>query len=85
MYIVFEIKPWPFYFDNGFTSRNSLFGGAKVTKNPDLDNYSYSGYGISFDVCGTFSLGNGGFSMNVIKFGADMSSSVHVDNKERIS
>ena len=36
--------------------RNSLFGDIKLTKNPDLDKYSFSGYGISFDVRGTFSL-----------------------------
>ena len=27
-----------------------------MTKNTDLDKYSYSGYGISFDIRGSFSL-----------------------------
>ena len=51
-----------------------------MTKNTDSDKYSYSGYGISFDVNGTFSLSNGGStSKNVIIFDADMGSSVDVE------
>ena len=57
----------------------------KLTKNADPDKYSYSGYCISFDVCGTFSMTNGGFGKNVIKLRAHMSSSVHVDHKKKIS
>ena len=34
----------------------------KLAKNADPDKHFYSGYGISFDVCGSFSLSNGGFS-----------------------
>ena len=52
------------------------------TKNFDPDNYSYFGYCFSFDVHGTFSLTNGRFGTNVVIFGADMSSSVLVDNKK---
>ena len=48
----------------------------------DIDKYKYSGYEIRFDWCGTFSVANG-FGRNVIIFGADMSSSVHVDNKKK--
>ena len=51
-----------------------------MTKNTDSGKYSYSGYGISFDVNGTFSLSNGGStSKNVIIFDADMGSSVDVE------
>ena len=32
---------------------------------------------------GTFSFPTGGFGKNVIVFGADISSSVHIDNKKR--
>ena len=78
-----EIKPWPCYFDNGFSLRNSLSGGAKLTKNADSGKYSYSVYSISFDVHGTFSLPNRSFGKNVVIFGADMSSSVHINNKEK--
>ena len=54
-----------------------------MTKNADPDKLEYSGYGIRFDACGTFSLFVGSaFGKNVIKFGADMSSSVHIGNKK---
>ena len=54
-------------------------------KNAEKDKYKYLGYGIGFDNQGAFSLSNSsGFGKNVIIFGADMSSSVHVDNKIRI-
>ena len=47
----------------------------------DIDKYRYSGYGIGFDRRGSFSFLGGGFGQNVIVFGADMNSSIHVDNK----
>ena len=47
----------------------------------DIDKYRYSGYGIGFDRRGSFSFPGGGFGQNVIIFGADMNSSIHVDNK----
>ena len=56
LYIIFEIKSWPFYVDNEFTFRNSLFEDVNLIKKVDPDKYSYSGYGISIDVSGTFSL-----------------------------
>ena len=43
------MKSWPHYNDNGFTLRNSLFGDVKLTKNPYLNEYFYSGNGITFD------------------------------------
>ena len=62
---------------------NCLFGAVKLTKNPDIDKYKYSGYGIGFDRKGMFSIGNG-FGKNVIIFCAGMSSSVHTYNKKKI-
>ena len=53
-----------------------------MTKNNNIDKYEYSGYGIGFDRKGKFSAGNG-FDRDYIIFGADMSSSVHVDNKKK--
>ena len=58
---------------------NCLLGPVKLTKDPAINKYKYSGYGIRFDRKGKFSFGNG-FGKNVIISGADMSSSVHVDN-----
>ena len=58
-----------------------MFGAVKLTRNADIDKYRYSGYGIWFDRKGSLSFPGSGFDQNVITFGADMSSSVHVDNK----
>ena len=49
----------------------------------DLDKYKYSGYGIGFDSRSEFLLPDGTMGKNVIIFGAGMSSSVHIDNKEK--
>ena len=58
-----------------------MFGAVKLTKNADIRKYHYSGYGIGFARKGSFSFSGSEFGQNVIIFGADMSSSVHVDNK----
>ena len=65
------------------TIKNCLFGAVTLTKNADIDKYRYSGYGIGFDRRGSFSFPGSGFGQNVIIFGADMSSSKHIDNKIR--
>ena len=74
----YEIKSWLYYFENGFTLRNPLFGGVNLTKNADPDKYSYSGYRISFDEYGSSSLPNWSFGTDLVIFGADMSSSLHM-------
>ena len=68
-------------FKHWFTLRGCLFGSVKLTKNTDPDKYSYSGYGIGFDTQIEYSLPDGSVGKNVIIFRADMSSSVHIDNK----
>ena len=45
----------------------------KLTKNADPDKYKYSGHGIGFGSTGE----------NVIIFGADVSSPVQIDNKNK--
>ena len=59
-----------------------MFGTVKITKNSDIDNYKYSGYGIGFDRKGNFSFDNG-FSLSAIIFGVDMSSAVHANNRTK--
>ena len=54
-----------------------------MTKNADVNKYKYSGYRIVFDRTSSFSFPGGGNGKNVIFFGVDMNSSVHVDNKEK--
>ena len=59
-----------------------MFGAAKSTKNADIDKYQHSRYGM--DLIGSFSLSDdSGFGKHVVIFGADMNSSVHVDNKKK--
>ena len=60
-----------------------MLGAVTLTKKADIDKYGYSGYGIGFDRKSSFSFPGGRFGQNVIIFGADMSSSVHVDNKKK--
>ena len=64
------------------TLENCLFGVVSLAKPADIGLYKYSGYGIGFDRRGQFQFGNG-FGRNVIILGADMSSSVHANNKTR--
>ena len=52
-----------------------------LTKNADIEKYKYSGYGIGFDRRSSFSFTIGGFGQNTLIFGADISSSIHIDNK----
>ena len=53
------------------------------TKNAYIDKYGYSGYGIGFGRRSSFSFLGGGFGQNALIFGADMSSSAHIDNKKK--
>ena len=62
---------------------NCLFGAVTLTKHVNIDKYGYSGYGIEFDRKGSFSFPSGGYGQNVIIFGVDMSSSIHIDNKKK--
>ena len=59
-----------------------FFGAVKLTKTSDIDKYQYSGYGIGFNLKGTFSHPNGtSFGPNVLVFGCDVSSSVHANKR----
>ena len=82
IYIVYELGASSSH-NNDPTLKNCLFGAVTLTKNADIDKYGYSGYGIGFDKRSSFSFPGGGFGQNVIIFGVDMSSSVHVDNKKK--
>ena len=60
-----------------------MFGSVKLTKNAGPDKYKYSSYSIGLDSRSEFSLTDGRMGRNVIIFRADMSSSVHVNNKNK--
>ena len=81
IYIVYEISK-NYKISSYPTLENCLFGAVSLTKHVDIDHYKYSGYDIGFDRKGEFSFGNG-FGRNCIIFGADMSSSVHANNKTK--
>ena len=83
IYIVYELGASTSNVSNP-TLKDCLFGAVTLTKNTDIDNYEYSGYGIGFDRKSSFSFPGGGFGQNVLIFGADMSSSAHIDNKKKI-
>ena len=82
IYIVYELGASGSN-DNDPTLKNCLFGAVTLTKNADIDKYGYSGYGIGFDRRSRFSFPSGGFGQNILIFGADMSSSAHIDNKKK--
>ena len=65
------------------TIKNCLSGAVTLTKNADIEKYKYSGYGIGFDRRSSFSFPSGGFCQNVLMFGTDMSTSIHINNKKK--
>ena len=80
IYIAYELRASSSHI-NDPAIKNCLFGVVTLTKKADIDKYKYSGYVIGFDRRGSFSFPGGGFGQNVIIFGADMNSSIHIDNK----
>ena len=82
IYIVYELGASGSLI-NDPTLKNCLFGAVTLTKNADIDNYGYSGYGIGFDRRSSFSFVRGRFGQNVIIFGVDISSSSQIDNKKK--
>ena len=63
------------------TLKHCLFGPVTLNKNADIEKYKYSGYDIEFDRTSSFPFTGGGFGQNVLIYGADMSTSIHIDNK----
>ena len=80
IYIVYEINS-TCTSKSSFTLKNSLFGAVKITKNADISKYKYSGYGVGFDSKGSFLHADGTYGVNIIIFGADLSSSTHANNR----
>ena len=82
IYIVYEINKNIDISDYP-TLENFLFRAVNQTKNADINKYKYSGYVIGFDRHGSSSFPVTGLGRNVIIFGVDTSSSVHVDNTKK--
>ena len=83
IYIVYELGASSSHI-NDPTLKNCLFGAVTLTKNADIDEYGYSGYGIGFDRRGSSSFPGGGYGQNILIFGVDMSFSAHIDNKKDV-
>ena len=82
-YIVYEIHLWNRGYDDYPTLENSSFGAFKLVTNADIDKYKYSWYGIGFDSRGTSPVATR-FGRNLIIFGVDISSSVHLDKNKKL-
>ena len=82
IYIIYELGASTSS-DSDPTIKNCLFGAVTLTENTDINKYKYSGYGTRFDRRSSFSFPGGGFGQNIIYFGADMNSSIHIDSKRK--
>ena len=83
MYIAYKLDAWSKELNTDFTLGICLFDAVKLTKNTDPDKYKYSGYSIGFDSHSQFSWTDGNYGKNVIIFGGDNSSSMHIDGKNK--
>ena len=88
IYIVYKLTPISSTRNTDYTIQNALFGSMKITKNTDSSKNNCKRYGLCFDEGGEFghTVKQGNFNRttnakNVIIFGVDMSSSVHVTNR----
>ena len=72
-FIIYELDIWLRDLNSEFTLKDCLFGGVKLTKNPDPDKYMYSGYGIGFDSRLLLSLPIFDWGKNVTIFAVDLS------------
>ena len=83
LYISYTIGPQLRNLDTGFTLGNCLLRSVELTKKADLDKYKYTSYGVQIDSSSKSLFTDGSYGKNVIILGADMSSSVHIDNKNK--
>ena len=85
LYIVYELNTWSQDLNAEFMLKDCLFGTVKITKNANPNKYSYSGYGIGVDSLSLFSISIFSFDWgkNAIIFGADMTSSVHANKRNK--
>ena len=67
-----------------FILGNVLCGTVNLAKYAYKNEYKYSGYGVGFNNNGIFPESIGRFGKNIIIFGADMNSVVHVNKRENI-
>ena len=79
IYSVYEIRK-NYFISRYPTLENCLFRAVSLTKNIDIYQYKYSGYGIGCSRKREFSFGNR-YGRNVNAFGVDLTNSSHANNK----
>ena len=79
IYIIYELSVSSSHISDP-TIKNCLFGAVTLIENADIEKCRCSGNGIGFDRRSSFSFPSGGFGQNLLIFGGDMSSSIHIDN-----
>ena len=83
LFIVYELDTCSGDLSTDFTLKDCLFGSIKLSKNAAHNRSKYNGYAIGFDSFSELSLPDGNMGKSVIIFGVDLSSSVHIDNREK--
>ena len=88
IHVVYKLDPISSTRNTDYTIQNALVGAMKITKITDSSKNNYKVYGLRFDEGSEFghTVKQGNFNRttnakNVIIFGVDMSSSVHVTNR----
>ena len=82
IYIAYLIDPISTSINTDYTVQNALFRGVKITKDAtDTSKHKYEGYGICFDESVMFSMGNINNGRNVLIFGVQENSVIHLNNK----
>ena len=82
-FIVYKLDASSRNLNSNYTLKDCLFEGVKLARNSDPNKYAYGGYVIGFNSRSKFSLPDGSVGKNVIIFGVDMSSSVHMDYQKK--
>ena len=81
IYIIYKLDTINNTRNTNYTIQNALFGAVKITKNSGILKNKYEGYGTCFDGGGTFTKGNITSGKNIIILEADMSFSIHANNR----
>ena len=58
VYIIYDLDAWPRNLTNNLKFKICLFGATSEVKNNDNERYVYSGYGITFDISDSWSVGS---------------------------
>ena len=83
LHIAYKLVAWSKDLNKDFKLVNCLFELVKLTKNTDLDKYKYSSCGIGLDLPSRFLWTNECEGKNVIIFGVEDSSPVHIYGRNR--